>query len=336
MLGIVHKLVSVLVFGTPTALQTTSGDIYGGKTLAGITNFTVVPGIFIQDDPSFNSSGYDLLQDSFGLIDKSPNRWKNLEAHVTQLNKEADAHTTYKLIYIARHGEGFHNLAQSIYGTPAWDCRWSLLTTDGNITWGPDALLDSTGISQAEAVNRAWKEQIKDGVPLPQTLYSSPLRRSASTLNITWHDILLNRGHVPRIKENFRESIGLHTCDQRSNISVIRKTYPGWQIDPSFPFHDPLWDPTYQETDTLIGRRVRQELENLFAEDPSTFLSITCHSGTISGFFLAIGHRMIGVQTGGFVPVLVKATNCPTATMQPISGGQSATAPACTADSTSL
>ena len=64
---------------------------------------------------------------------------------------------------------------------------------------GPDALLDDTGIAQAQAVNLGWKEQIKDNIPLPLTLYSSPMRRSASTLNITWHDILLDKGYLPYV-----------------------------------------------------------------------------------------------------------------------------------------
>jgi hypothetical protein len=52
-------------------------DPFHGKTLTP-TNYTVVQGIFIQDDPNFESSGYDLLTDSFGLIDKSTKRWRNL------------------------------------------------------------------------------------------------------------------------------------------------------------------------------------------------------------------------------------------------------------------
>lgn len=36
-------------------------------------------------------------------------------------------------------------------------------------------------------------------------------------------------------------------------------------------------------------------------------MSITAHSGVINAFFLAIGHRKFQVQTGGFVPVVVRA-----------------------------
>ena len=52
-------------------------DKFFGKALTP-TNYTVVPGIFIQDDPSFTGKNYSMLKDSFGLIDKSENRWTNL------------------------------------------------------------------------------------------------------------------------------------------------------------------------------------------------------------------------------------------------------------------
>ena len=51
------------------------------------------------------------------------------------------------------------------------------------------------------------------------------MRRSASTLNITWHDIMLDKGYVPHFKENLRETIGLQTSEKRSNKSVIEQTY---------------------------------------------------------------------------------------------------------------
>ncbi len=51
-------------------------DQYNGKTLTP-TNYTVIPGVFIQDSPKYNATNYNLLNDSFGLIDKSPERWQN-------------------------------------------------------------------------------------------------------------------------------------------------------------------------------------------------------------------------------------------------------------------
>ncbi|KAI5480842.1 hypothetical protein MNV49_006651 [Pseudohyphozyma bogoriensis] len=135
------------------------------------TNYSVVPGFFIQDEPGFNSTGYDPLLDSFGLLDKSPDRWHNFIRAVNDLNVNSDSLTSYKVLFVARHGQGFHNLAEEKYGTPAWDAYWSRLTTDGEIT----------------------------------VLYSSPLSRAASTLAITWRDILIEPlGLAPLFKENLR------------------------------------------------------------------------------------------------------------------------------------
>jgi hypothetical protein len=47
-----------------------------GKTLAP-SNYTVVKGIFRQDEDDFDGHGYDLLKDGFGLLDKSVDRWGN-------------------------------------------------------------------------------------------------------------------------------------------------------------------------------------------------------------------------------------------------------------------
>lgn len=71
--------------------------------------------------------------------------------------------------------------------------------------WGPDPHLTPRGVLQASAVNVAWKEQGEAGVPFPQTLYSSPLSRAASTLRITWEDILIKpQGVSPLFREHLR------------------------------------------------------------------------------------------------------------------------------------
>ncbi len=92
----------------------------------------------------------------------------------------------YKLLYAGRHGQGFHNVGESKYGTPAWDSYWSELNGDGNITWGPDARLTELGVEQAQAVHDGWMSMLKqsDSAPLPSRLFSSPLSRALSTMEI--------------------------------------------------------------------------------------------------------------------------------------------------------
>jgi hypothetical protein len=80
----------------------------------------------------------------------------------------------------------------------------------------------------------------------------------------------------------------------------------GWQFDPSFTEHDEQWNAVYKEQAAQQALRTRLLLNEIFAEDPSTFISITAHSGTLSGFFAAVGHQEFPVKTGQFVPVLVR------------------------------
>jgi hypothetical protein len=48
-------------------------------------------------------------------------------------------------------------------------------------------------------------------------------------------------------------------------------------------------------------------LDDIFAHDEGVFLSLTSHSGAIRSILEAIGHRSFALQTGGVIPVVVKA-----------------------------
>lgn len=172
-------------------------------------------------------------------------------------------------------------------------------------------------------------------MPLPEKFYSSPLRRAASTLQITWLDSGLTTAR-PVIKEDLRESIGLHTCDLRRDKSALASDYPGMDFEVPFSEHDQLWDATYQESNGQQPLRLRRFMNQVFATDSSSVVSITCHSGVINSFFRAIGHQPGSVSTGGIVPVLIKAVGHPSATNTQIIGGPSATAPTCAAAKRSL
>jgi hypothetical protein len=51
-------------------------------------------------------------------------QWQKFEVHVNALNAAAPLNTVYKVFFFGRHGEGYHNAAESYYGTPAWNCYW--------------------------------------------------------------------------------------------------------------------------------------------------------------------------------------------------------------------
>ncbi|GAA6061935.1 hypothetical protein JCM10212_001503 [Sporobolomyces blumeae] len=289
------------------------------------TNYTVVDGLFVQSSPSFNTSApYDLLKHSFGLVDQSKYRWSRFQVEIDRLNAEADRHTAYKVFYVARHGQGWHNVAESKYGTDAWNNRWSMEYGDANMTWGPDPSLTPLGESQARAVNRAWKRELQAGVPLPQKLYSSPLSRSAKTLELTWGDVLIENGDVtPLIVEHLREVIGVHTCDQRSRKSQLAKRFPSFEFEAPFSEHDQLWSPDFQESSQQQALRIQQLLNRIFAVDSSQYVSITAHGGVIQAFLRVVGHQKVSIPPGGFIPVVVKAVDYRDATNELLGGGQS-------------
>jgi len=70
---------------------------------------------------------------NFGLISRTydtdeeydPNhrttQWQRFEHQVFRLSRQSGRNVRYKVLYMGRHGEGLHNVAESFYGTPAWD-----------------------------------------------------------------------------------------------------------------------------------------------------------------------------------------------------------------------
>jgi hypothetical protein len=90
--------------------------------------------------------------ENFGLIDRAYpedegrgdeklTQWERFYRHVDGLNRKSPRNTDYKVLFLGRHGEGWHNVAESYYGTPAWNvsfrpstdylsCPQSCLPTD--------------------------------------------------------------------------------------------------------------------------------------------------------------------------------------------------------------
>ncbi|TFK63303.1 phosphoglycerate mutase [Pluteus cervinus] len=268
--------------------------------------FEVVPGFFIQDDPS--SQSFAPVPPRFGLIDASPQRWINLFGQIRKLNLSTGHGTSYKLFFFARHGEGYHNVAEAKYGTQAWDDYWSKLNGDGELVWGPDPELTPLGISQAEEVRDVLEEELAAKLHLPSKLYSSPFTRALNTCQIQWENILISDTNTVSVLEDCRETIGVHTCDKRRTRSYIESRFEGFIPEPSMTEEDELWTPDYRETHNEIVTRTTRVLHQVFDEEPGNFISVTAHGGVINAFMASLGRSDANLPTGGLMPVVVKAT----------------------------
>lgn len=302
---------------------------------------TSLSGFFIQDDPAHQEpQPFHVYHPnaSFGLIHPhSPHRWIQFQEKISLLQR--NSHIKYKVIFIARHGQGFHNVAESKYGTPLWDCDWSLKTTDGELVWGPDARLSELGKAEAHQAETAWTRELANHFPVPEIFIVSPLSRAIETMVITgaWkHSINHsenNQKSRPRIvvKEKWRENIGLHTCDQRRSKEEISNDFPLVEFEDGFSEQDLLWTKDVQETDKQLDIRIKAALTDLFVDPISsdlTYISITAHSGVISSLLRVLGHRPFPIETGGMIPLVVRAAPA-TAPSPPPQPGPGATKPPC-------
>ncbi|KIW02254.1 uncharacterized protein PV09_06406 [Verruconis gallopava] len=292
--------------------------------LAGATpsylNYTTVTGYFLQDEASTNASTFDYTAVNFGLINRTydgvpaegKTQWQQFAEEVARLNAAAPRGTSYKVLFLGRHAEGYHNAAESYYGTPAWNCYWSLLNGNGTVSW-EDAHLTPAGTASAQKAHNFWKHEIEvQKIPTPDVYYTSPLARCLETASVTFGglDLPASKPFVPTVKEYLREGISLHTCDHRSNKTWIQAAYPSFKIEPGFTEYDELWNGITAESSTAQDVRSRAVLDSILASSSCktspTYISITSHSGEISSILRVLGHRAFSLNTGAIIPVLVK------------------------------
>ncbi|KAI4254037.1 MAG: hypothetical protein LQ352_003342 [Teloschistes flavicans] len=275
-------------------------------------NYTTVTGYFLQDEPSTNVSTFDFITTNFGLINRTyatdatydpagtKTQWQRFANQVFRLNRDSGRNVQYKLLYLGRHGEGYHNAAESYYGTPAWNCYYSVLDGNGTVIWA-DAHLTPKGIVQALTVNDFWVSEIKhQKIPTPQSYYTSPLTRCLSTANLTFGGLSLPSRHpfIPTVKEFFREGISGHTCDRRGSKSYIESAFPTYKIEAGFAETDQLWEAYHGETQVDQDIRSKAVLDDVFSHDDETYLSVTSHSGEIASLLRVLGHQKFSLEYG--------------------------------------
>jgi broad specificity phosphatase PhoE len=178
------------------------------------------------------------------------------------------------------------------------------------MSWA-DALLTPTGRQQALDANSLWKEQIPNGIPVPETYYVSPMTRTIETADLTFTglDLLSGKEYKPYIKELVREALGIHTCDRRSTKSEIEQKFTHLTFEPGFSERDELWKKDYREPVSARNYRLATFLDDVFANEDrgKVVLSMTSHSGAIGSMLEVLGHRKFRLETGGVIPVVVRA-----------------------------
>ena len=258
-------------------------------------NYTTVTGYFLQDEVFTNATTFNFTSTNFGLIDRiypsdlsthgrHLKQWQRFKRQVSHLNRHAPRDVEYKVLYMGRHGNGYHNAAETYYGTPVWNCYYSIRDGNSTIRWD-DARLTPLGVTQALTANQFWKTEIEvQKIPTPQSFYTSPLTRCLQTANLTFTGLPLPRQYafVPEVKEFFREGISGHTCDRRGSRTYISNTFPDYKIEPGFSETDQLWQALHAETATDQDIRSKKVLDDVFSTDDSTYISITSHSGEIA------------------------------------------------------
>lgn len=248
-------------------------------------------GIFVQTDYRTNDANFNMLKCNFGLIMNGS--WPALKRLVVELNSSnseayacqmahkhgEDRDVQYKVLFLARHAQGYDNLAAEIYGPRGWKECWSKQTGDGNIVWGPDAGLTPLGVEQAKRIRIAWRNQMeKHEIPSPQVFYVSPLTRALDTLHYTWRNakepvectpppdaaVKLTRSNSndsacseasnsssttlvsdsrrrPIVCEDLRPPSRNYLSDRRATKEVISGRYANLAFDQDFADEDVLW-----------------------------------------------------------------------------------------------
>lgn len=68
---------------------------------------------------------------------KDLTQWERFYNQVEKLNDESHSDVEYKVLFLGRHGEGWHNAAQTYYGDAAWNVSTSVSRTLSRPTYPP-------------------------------------------------------------------------------------------------------------------------------------------------------------------------------------------------------
>lgn len=289
-----------------------------------VMQYTAVPGFFLHDEEPEGPVFRAKTRDEFGIKEReyetdrkfwrdfaklpqeeqearrqgASDQWLRFQYFINHLNKHGQGKAEWKVIYVLRHGEGYHNVKEREVGRAEWERYWSRIDGDDRSTWA-DSHLTSTGQQQAAEVRR----HVGSGrIYSPQSVYTSPLTRCLETTSIIWGSSLTHA----TVMENLRERFGVHTCDRRSRKSMIQANFPFCQVGDDMTERDELWKSDVRETEGDAAARASSALHDIWTHDRNTYIAITAHSGFIRSLYAAIKHTDVWVAPGQIMPLFIK------------------------------
>ncbi|KAJ7312643.1 phosphoglycerate mutase [Mycena albidolilacea] len=211
-----------------------------------------------------------------GLIDDSPDRWSSLRVRIAQLNMTGEKGTVFKLVFFTRHGQAIR-----------------------------DPGLTDEGKAHPTMTRDAWTAEIQAGLPIPESLYCSPLRRALETHEIIFGSLVPPDQRTTLI-DHCRRLCGGHTCDLRRSRTEILSAFPLSAMGADFTEDEELWQRDGIETSEDVSEQARIVLDRIF-RDPATYISVTAHGRIIAGFMRCLGVPSGVLPAGGIYSVLIKA-----------------------------
>lgn len=283
-----------------------------------------LPGYF-EAFPTENASPIDSRQINPLRLTPTHDNWKHL---YTSIPPNTNTHE-YKLVLLARHGQGFHNAATDRYGVEAWNNHWCSLEGD---EFGPwiDSRLTPLGQEQVENTGASILVPIvKDLDKIPDKFFSSPLRRCLETYIGSWGKVFANQPEAQESKVNveivelLREKFNGYTCNHRTDHSQVLSEYQDrkltgsqwsvhWAYADGYPEKDTLWRPKLRESIQDIDGRLNRVLKQIFTNGTRSddrFISITCHAHVIESILRITNHPAIdNLNTAKIVGIVVEIT----------------------------
>ncbi|KAJ3012675.1 hypothetical protein HKX48_006163 [Thoreauomyces humboldtii] len=264
--------------------------------------YEAIPGFFQQTDPQTDDESYPLAPPRLGLIDDSEDRWATTFQRIAVLQSEVRSDGgVVRLLFLQRHGQGEHNVAEAKYGSIAWNEYWSKQEQYF------DPALTALGLDQLATVRDNLHRELKEGgLPVPSLVVSSPLSRCLNTTSVVWGGGALPATQLVFVREPFRETYGDHTCDRRRDRSELAKKWTHYDFSGLWADKDPLWTPE-RETDEHVKERISRAFDPIFEYEElgPRFVGIVCHGGVIEAAIAVTKHRGFSVPPGGMLPMVV-------------------------------